>query len=310
VIEPTPNEENVFTPLAKKSLWSQKIAKGEKVVSVELLPPTGIDPSDIIGKSAYLKSRGVDAINIPDGPRASSRMSALITSVLIEQQAKIETVLHYTCRDRNLLGMQSDLLGAQAIGLRNILIVTGDPPKLGNYPHATGVFDVDAIGLTNMVHKLNTGKDIGGYTLAKATSLSIGVGVNPVHQDFDYEMGRFFWKVDAGAEWAITQPVFDVAALFRFLNYIEQKNLKIPIIAGVWPLVSYRNAMFLHNEVPGVQIPEHIMKRMEQTKTKEEALDVGIQIAREMIKEIQSSVAGIQVSAPFGKIELACKVFS
>lgn len=293
---------------AQKSLWSQKIANGQRVFSVELLPPSGIDPSKIVEKSAILKRAGIDAINIPDGPRASARMSAILTAVMIEQQAKIETVLHYTCRDRNLLGMQSDMLGAHAIGLRNMLLITGDPPKLGSYPNATGVFDVDAIGLTNMVYRLNGGLDLGNRPIGQPCELSIGVGVNPVHRDFSYEMKRFAWKVDAGAEWAITQPVFDLQSLFKFLDYINKHNLVIPIIAGIWPLTSYRNALFMNNEVPGVVIPAEIMEKMAKPSNPEDARKVGIEIAHNMIEKLGTNVSGIQISAPFGRVDLALAV--
>ena len=294
--------------LADKSRWSRKIAQGRMVSSVELLPPSGVLPFKILEKSQALKDAGVDAINIPDGPRASARMSAILTAVMIEQKVGIETVLHYTCRDRNLLGMQSDMLGAHAIGLRNMLLVTGDPPKLGSYPNATGVFDIDAIGLTNMVHRLNGGIDLGARPIGQPTAISIGVGVNPVHRDFDYEMKRFKYKVEAGAEWAITQPVFDLKALYDFLEHIERNHIKIPIIAGIWPLTSFRNAQFMHNEVPGVEIPDEVMARMSEPKDAEDAKKVGVEIARSMIEDLGNSVQGIQVSAPFGRIDLALNV--
>ena len=293
---------------AEKSSWSSKIAAGEMVSSVELLPPSSVLPHKILERSQILKDAGVDAINIPDGPRASARMSAILTAVMIEQKVGIETVLHYTCRDRNLLGMQSDMMGAHAIGLRNMLLVTGDPPKLGNYPDATGVFDIDAIGLTNMVNHLNGGVDLGGRPIGEPTAMSIGVGVNPVHRDFEYEMKRFKYKVEAGAEWAITQPVFDLKALYKFLEYIEKHNIKIPIIAGIWPLLSFRNAQFMNNEVPGVVIPDAIMKRMEEPQSPEDAKKVGVEIASKMVEELGNSVQGIQVSAPFGRVDLALDV--
>ena len=235
-------------------------------------------------------------------------MSAILTAVMIEQRVGIETVLHYTCRDRNLLGMQSDMMGAHSIGLRNMLIVTGDPPKMGSYPDATGVFDVDAIGLTNMVNRLNGGLDLGGRAIGEPTALSLGVGVNPVHQDFEFEMKRFKYKVEAGAEWAITQPVFDVKAMERFLEYIEKENIKIPIVAGIWPLTSYRNAEFMNNEVPGVEIPDSIMTRMSKPENPEDAKKLGVEIAKEMIESLGDSIQGIQVSAPFGRIDLALDV--
>lgn len=300
--------EAARVPAEEKSSWARKIARGERVYSVELLPPPGVSPDKIIASSMQLRAAGIDAVNIPDGPRASARMSAILTAVMIEQRAQIETVLHYTCRDRNLLGMQSDMLGAHAIGLRNLLLVTGDPPKLGSYPNATGVFDVDAIGLTNMVHRLNGGIDLGGRSIGQPTALSIGVGVNPVHRDFYYEMKRFKYKVEAGAEWAITQPVFDVRAMFRFLEYLDKHNIKIPIIAGVWPLLSYRNAVFMNNEVPGVVIPPDIMERMSVVTDVEDAKKVGVDIAREMVETLGDKVAGVQLSAPFGRVELALAI--
>lgn len=315
-VEPTPKKEipekqAESTPRVKaenKSQWAHKIANGIPVSSVELLPPSTVLPDKILSHSRELKAAGVDAINIPDGPRASARMSAILTAVMIEQQVGIETVLHYTCRDRNLLGMQSDMMGAHAIGLRNMLLVTGDPPKLGNYPDATGVFDVDAIGLTNMVHQLNGGTDLGCRPIGEPTAISIGVGVNPVHRDFEYEMKRFKYKVEAGAEWAITQPVFDLKALYKFLDHIDKENIRIPIIAGIWPLVSFRNAQFMNNEVPGVVIPPEIMKKMEHPQSPEDAKKTGVEIAHTMVEELGSSVQGIQVSAPFGRIDLALKV--
>lgn len=293
---------------SEKSRWARKIASGERVYSVELLPPQGVNPEKIISSSLELREAGIDAVNIPDGPRASARMSAILTAVMIEQRAKIETVLHYTCRDRNLLGMQSDMLGAHAIGLRNMLIVTGDPPKMGSYPNATGVFDVDAIGLTNMVHRLNGGIDLGGRSIGQPTAISLGVGVNPVHRDFDYEMKRFRYKVEAGAEWAITQPVFDIEAMWRFLEYLDRENLRIPIIAGVWPLLSYRNAVFMNNEVPGVVIPDSIMRRMQKVTSPEDGKKVGVEIAAEMVATLGKHVQGIQMSAPFGNIKLALAI--
>lgn len=295
-------------PAVEKSKWAAKIARGERVYSVELLPPQGVSAEKIVTQSKALKEASIDAVNIPDGPRASARMSAILTAVMIEERAQIETVLHYTCRDRNLLGMQSDMLGAHAIGLRNLLLVTGDPPKMGSYPNATGVFDIDAIGLTNMVDRLNQGLDLGGRSIGNPTALSAGVGVNPVHRDFDYEMRRFRYKVEAGAEWAITQPVFDVESMRRFLDYIHRNSIAVPIIAGVWPLLSFRNAVFMNNEVPGVVIPQPIMDRMEKVKDAEDARKVGIEIAAEMVEELGRDVQGIQLSAPFGRIELALAI--
>jgi homocysteine S-methyltransferase len=286
-------------PTCDKSSLAQKVCNGEFVTSVEIVPPRGTDPSVPIEQAKLFKEAGVDAINIPDGPRALSRMGASYLSLLIQQQAEIEAILHYACRDRNLLGMVGDLLGAYASGIKNILLITGDPPKMGTYPDATAVFDVDSIGLTNVVNYLNSGSDLGGNPIDKATGFYIGVGVNPGAIDLDYEIRRFEWKVKAGAEYAITQPVFDNELFFQFMKRIE--HVKIPVIAGIWPLVSVRNAEFMNNEVPGASVPDQIMKRMYATKSKEEARELGMEIARETIRELKADIAGVQVSMPFGK---------
>ncbi|HMC56205.1 MAG TPA: bifunctional homocysteine S-methyltransferase/methylenetetrahydrofolate reductase [Gemmatimonadaceae bacterium] len=295
--------------LGDRSNWGKKIAAKQFVTSVEIVPPRGVDASRMLFDVKKLKDAGVDAVNVPDGPRAQSRMGALLTSVIIEQQVGIETVTHYACRDRNLLGMLSDLLGASAVGLRNLLLITGDPPKMGPYPDATAVFDIDAIGLTNLVANLNRGLDPGGNEIGKPTSFVMGVGVNPAAIDPAHEIRRFEWKVDAGAEFAITQPVFDPQQLERFLTKID--HVRIPVIAGIWPLVSHRNAEFLANEVPGVTVPDTVIDRMRRanTKSKEHAVAEGIAIAREMFARVKGGVQGVQVSAPFGKVELALQVF-
>lgn len=296
-------------PFPERSRWAAKLAAGEFVTSVEIVPPRGVDATRMLADVASLKARGVDAVNVPDGPRAQSRMGAMMTSLLIEQQVGIETVCHYSCRDRNLLGMLSDLLGAAAMGLRNLLLVTGDPPKMGPYPDATAVFDIDAIGLTNLVAGLNRGLDPGGNAIGKPTSYVIGVGVNPAAIDPALELRRFQYKMDAGAEFAITQPVFDVCQLEQFLARLPAQ--RIPIVAGIWPLVSVRNAEFLANEVPGVVVPEPVIERMRRAneKSKEHAVAEGIAIAREMLDAVRGTVQGAQVSAPFGKVELALEVF-
>ncbi len=306
-----PEEPKGVTPVpfAERSKFSAKIARGEFVTSVEIVPPRGVDATRMLKDTAALKVAGVDAVNVPDGPRAQSRMGALLTSLLIEQRVGIETVTHYCCRDRNLLGMLSDLLGAAATGLHNILLITGDPPKMGPYPNATAVFDIDAIGLTNLVSNLNHGLDPGGNPIGAPTQFAIGVGVNPAAIDPANELSRFEWKVDAGAEYAITQPVFDAEQLERFLGTID--HTRIPIIAGIWPLVSLRNAEFLANEVPGVTVPQPIIERMRRAsaKSKEAGVAEGIAIAKEMLERVRPLVQGVQVSAPFGKVELALEVF-
>ncbi len=299
------------TPLDARSNWGRRIAAGELATTVEIVPPRGITPAKMLAGVRLLKNAGVDAVNVPDGPRAQMRMGVLPTATLVEQVVGIETVVHYCCRDRNLLGMLSDLLGAHALGLRNLLLITGDPPKMGPYPEATAVFDIDSIGLTNMVSRLNHGLDPGGNSIGEPTSFTIGVGVNPGAPDFENELSRFYWKVDAGAEYAITQPVFDAAQLLRFIEELERRGLRIPIVAGIWPLVSARNAEFLANEVPGVTVPPEIVERMHRAsaRSREHALAEGVAIAREMFQEVSGAVQGLQVSAPFGKVEFALQVF-
>ncbi|MEP6945630.1 MAG: bifunctional homocysteine S-methyltransferase/methylenetetrahydrofolate reductase [Acidobacteriota bacterium] len=308
VLELKPEDVKVVDPV-DRSRWSAKIARGEFVTSVEVLPPKGCDADATLDSIRLLKEAGVDGVNIPDGPRAQTRMSAQATAVLVEREIGIEAVLHYCCRDRNLLGMMSDLLGAAALGLHNLLLITGDPPKMGPYPDATAVFDIDAIGLTNMVNKLNHGLDLGNNPIGKPTAFSIGVGVNPGAVNLDEEIRRFEWKVEAGAEYAITQPVFDTAQLRVFLDRIS--HVKIPIVAGIWPLVSYRNAEFMHNEVPGVNVTPDILERMRiaSDKGKEDAREEGILIARESLLEVRDVIAGVQVSAPFNNVKYALQVF-
>ncbi|WP_337171456.1 bifunctional homocysteine S-methyltransferase/methylenetetrahydrofolate reductase [Gemmatimonas aurantiaca] len=293
--------------LAERSRLGAKLAAGQFVTSVEIVPPRGIDTTKLEQDAVLLAKAGVDAINVPDGPRAQSRMGAIATSLIIERHG-IEAVTHYACRDRNLLGMLSDLLGASALGLRNLLLITGDPPKMGPYPDATAVFDIDAIGLTNLVSKLNRGLDPGKNPIGEPTRFVIGVGVNPVAIDPEQELRRFHWKVEAGAEYAITQPVFDPAQLERFLESIQ--DVRIPVIAGIWPLVSARNAEFLANEVPGVTVPEEVLHRMRRAseKSKEHAVAEGIQIAREALERVRGVVQGVQVSAPFGRVEYVLDV--
>jgi len=292
----------------KKSQLGKKMARGDFVTTLEIVPPKGSDPSRILKLVKKLKENKVDAVNIPDGPRARSRMSAPFLSIIIEKNIGIETILHYTCRDRNLLGMMSDMIGLNAVGIKNLLIITGDPPKMGDYPDATAVFDVDSVGLTNMVNSLNQGVDLGGNSIGKATRYLIGVGVNPGAIDMEREVLRFNWKVKAGADFAITQPIFDLSLLLNFIKKI--KPVRIPLLAGIWPLASLRNAEFMNNEVPGASVPEKIMERMRIAEQKQEALQEGIKIAREMVTKVKNHVEGIQVSAPFGKISSALEVLS
>jgi len=294
------------TPFAQKSRLAWRLAHRQWVTTVELLPPRGYDLAETVAKSQALHRHGVDAINIPDGPRASSRISPLVTALRIQREALIEVILHFCCRDRNLIGMQADLLACAACEIRNILFVTGDPPKLGNYPHATGVFDADAIGMVAVQRRLNQGIDLGGQAIDPQTHAAIGVGLDPTAIDQAREIDRFRQKVEAGAEFAISQPVFDPDALLRFLDRVQPYG--IPIVAGVWPLASFRNAQFLKNEVPGVVIPDDVMERMAAVSSREDQLRVGIEIARESVARFRDRVAGIQVSAPLGKIANALAV--
>jgi methionine synthase / methylenetetrahydrofolate reductase(NADPH) len=292
-------------PMEQRSRLGAKIAGGEFLTMVEIVPPKGMNIHKELEGAKFLKSVGVDAINIPDSPRASARMSNQALSLLLQQQAGIEAILHYTCRDRNVLCIQSDLLGAAAIGIRNLICITGDPPKMGGYPDATAVFDVDAIGLVNIVHNLNRGLDIGGNPMGAGTEFVIGVGANPGVPNIDEEIRRFEYKVEAGAEYAVTQPVFDLSLLEKFLRRIE--HFKIPVVAGIWPLVSARNAEFMKNELR-VSVPESIMERMTRTSSPEAAREEGIAIAREMLIAVRHMVQGAQISAPQGKYAAAVDV--
>jgi methionine synthase I (cobalamin-dependent)/5,10-methylenetetrahydrofolate reductase len=300
-------EEGSVEPpaLEDRSKIGRKIAKGEFVTLVEIVPPRGFDCAKELAGATLLARAGVDAINVPDSPRASARMSAASLCVQIQQKVGIEAVLHYTCRDRNILSIQSDLLGAASIGLKNILCLTGDPPKMGTYPDATAVFDVDAIGLVRIVQGLNHGLDISRSPIGGSTGFTIAAAANPGVPDVDHEIRRFAAKVEAGAEYGITQPVFDLRLLENFLRRIE--GFRIPVIAGIWPLTSLRNAEFMKNDLK-VAMPDEIMERMARATTKEGGLAEGLAIAREMLAAVRDQVQGVQVSAPFGKFGAALDV--
>ena len=294
-------------PLAieQRSRLGRLVHEGAFITMVEIVPPRGIDCSKELKGAQEMADIGVHAINVPDSPRASARMSAQSLCIQIQQKTGIETLLHYTCRDRNVLSIQSDLLGASSIGLKNILCLTGDPPKLGNYPDATAVYDVDAIGLVNIVHRLNHGLDIGGNPIGASTGFTIAVAANPGVPDLDNEVRRFAWKVEAGAEYGITQPVFDLRVLEAFLKRIE--GFRIPIVAGIWPLTSLRNAEFMKNDLR-VSVPDEILLRMQRAATPDAARAEGISIAQEMLAAARSMVQGVQVSAPFGRYSAAAEV--
>ena len=292
-------------PLEGRSRLGAKLAGGEFVTMVEIVPPKGTDIRKEVEGARFLKSVGVDAVNIPDSPRASARMSNQALSLLIQREVGIDAILHYTCRDRNVLCIQSDLLGAAAVGIRNLICITGDPPKMGNYPDATAVFDVDSIGLVNIVRNLNHGLDIGGNPIGTGTGFVIGVGANPGLTDLDEEIRRFEYKVEAGAEYAVTQPVFDLRLLENFLRRIE--HCRIPLIAGIWPLVSVRNAEFMKNELR-VSVPDSILERMARAQTPEAAREEGVAIAREMLMASRHIVQGAQISAPLSRYSSAVDV--
>jgi homocysteine S-methyltransferase len=293
-------------PRDQKSHLSRRLARGEFVLAVELLPPRGFEAEPAIQRARELKRYGVDVVNIPDGLRAGARLSALSLAVLIEQQAGIETLLHYSCRDRNLLGIQSDLLGAHAMGVRNLLLITGDPGRVGDYPDATAVFDVDSIGLTNLVARLNRGCDVGGQPIGAPTAYHLGVSFNPGAPNLDEELRRFDYKVDAGAEFVLTRPVFELAGFERLMKRLETAGL--PVIAGVFPFESARNAEFMANEVPGVRVPDGLMERMRRADGPHAAAAEGIAIARELAAALRGSVQGIQVSTASGNIDAALAV--
>ena len=292
-------------PVAAKSKLGAKLAAGKFVSFVEILPPRGVDASKEIEGAKLCAGHGIDCINVPDGPRASARLSNQVTCQLIQQEAHIEAVMHFCCRDRNILGIQSELLGAHTVGVRNLICITGDPPRMGTYPDATAVFDVDAIGLTNIVNNLNHGLDIGGNPMGSQTALLIGVGANPGALNMDEEIRRMEWKAQAGAEYIVTQPVFDLDLLEQFLKRTE--HLKLPVICGVWPLTSYRNAEFMVNELR-VPVPEPFMKRMLKADNAEKARHEGVAIGREMVERARKLVQGVQLSAPFGRYSMAIEV--
>jgi homocysteine S-methyltransferase len=304
---PAMSKETPPAPMAQRSRLGALIAQGEFVTMVEVIPPRGIDCSPEIEGAQMMARLGVHAIDVYDAAQASARMSAQSLCIQIQQHTGIETILHYTCRDRNILSIQSDLLGASSIGLRNILCLTGDPPKLGNYPDATAVFDVDSIGLVNMVQRLNHGLDVGSNSIGASTNFTVGVAANPGAPDMENELRRFAYKVEAGAEYAVTKPVFDLRLLEHFLE--RTREHRIPVIAGIWPLISLRNAEFMKNDLR-ISMPEEIMLRMAQADTPEAARQEGILIAEEMLEAVRPYVEGVQVSAPFGSYETAAEVIA
>lgn len=293
------------TPLRERSVLARRLAEGRFAVSVEMDPPRGADAGKLLGKATELAGAGVRFVNVADGPRASARMSAIAFAALVERERRVETILHYQCRDRNLIGIQADLLGAHALGIRNLLAVTGDPPKLGDYPHATPVFDTDSVGLVRLLAGLNRGLDLAGNPVGAALPFHIGVGANPAAADFDAEIAKFGKKVEAGAEYCLTQPVYETLLLERFLDAVS--DCRIPVLVGVLPLVSSRNAEFLHNEVPGMSVPKSVRDRLAAASTRAEARSVGVSVAREMVQAAQRLAEGVYLMPPFHRFDLAVR---
>ncbi|OGQ49944.1 MAG: bifunctional homocysteine S-methyltransferase/methylenetetrahydrofolate reductase [Deltaproteobacteria bacterium RIFCSPLOWO2_02_FULL_47_10] len=290
-------------PTSQKSIFASRLGK-KFAVSVELDPPMGLSAKEAIAHAKFLHEHGVDAVNIADGPRAMARMSPIALATLVKKETGIEPIVHYCCRDRNLLGMQMDLLGAHALELKNLLIITGDPPKMGTYPMATAVFDIDSIGLIHMVNMMNHGRDLTGRELNDATSFLIGCGVNPGAVNIELEVARYAKKIEAGAEYVFSQPVYDPELLERFFKLTAGVK-EIPFFVGILPLASLKNAEFLHNEVPGMQIPSHIMSRMQTAKTRDAQRFEGMAIAKEALAAAKKMprVNGAYVFPPFGKYE-------
>ncbi len=302
VSEPAPEPEPRArqTPLATRSAFGARLDGGVPTTSVELVPPRGWDASGLIESARALRDAGVNAVTIPDSPLAQGRMGAMAAALIVQREAGVETVVHYACRNRNMVGMVSDLLGAAAAGLRNVLLVTGDLPREGPYAQATPVFDIDSIGLTNVVHQLNRGLDPGGTSIGEPTRFVIGVALNQGSRDADRELDRFRYKVEAGADFAITQPVFDPDELARMLEALGPR--RIPVLASFWPLASLRDAEFLANEVPGVRVPEAVVERMRRAQSKgdDHARAEGLEIARESLAEVRGIVAGYHVASGGG----------
>lgn len=293
---------DIPVPKGERSEFAKRIAEGKFCVSVELDPPRGIHPRHAVEGAALLYRAGVDVVNIADGPRAVARMGPTALSQLVRQRVPpMETVVHYCCRDRNLLGMQMDLLGAHALGLRNILAVTGDPPKMGTYPDATAVFDIDSIGLISFIQLLNRGLDFSGKPIGGKTALFVGAGCNPGAVDMGLEADRFLRKVDAGAEYFFSQPLFDDSLLESFLERTKAAA-DVPFFVGIMPLASVKNAEFLHNEVPGMQVPDAVMNAMRAAPTRQAQREVGIEVAREALEACRAHprIRGVYVYPPFG----------
>jgi homocysteine S-methyltransferase len=296
-------------PPEQRSGFARKLLEGKFCVSVELDPPRGVDPSRALEGAAFLHDIGVDVVNIPDGPRAVPRMGPATLAQLVKARCGLDAVVHVCCRDRNLLGLQMDLLGLEALGLPNVLAVTGDPPKMGSYPHARAVFDIDSIGLLSSIRLLNTGLDFAGQPLGGQTTLFAGGGCNPGAVDLDLEVDRYGRKVEAGASFFFSQPGFEPEGLHRFLDRISVFPRR-PFLVGIMPLVSFKNAEFLHNEVPGMQVPASIRERLRAAATRDAQREIGIGIAQEMLRAFRDDprISGVYVFPPFGSYRAVARI--
>ena len=283
-------------PRAEKSKLGKALQEGRPIIAVEVEPPKGHDAAAAIADARRFAAHGVDLVTVSDGLRSGARMSALSLAVLVQQAAGLEPALQYSCRDRYLLGIQSDLLGAHAIGVRNLILFTGDPRKRGDYSDATLVFDVDSIGLTNVVSRLNHGRDVGGQPIGDPTAFLIGVVANPTSPRLDDEVRRFEYKVQAGAEYAVTTPIYDLDALDEFLRRVD--HVRVPIIAAIRPFESLLHAEYLANEVPNLRVPEALIARMRRADAAGAAAEEGVLIARELAEAARSRVQGLQVGGP------------
>jgi homocysteine S-methyltransferase len=297
------SEVKIVKPVGGANTRFYEKLKKDFVVSVEVDPPKGTNPAKLIEAASRIKEAGADAVNVADSPMARVRMSCLALAYLISSSVDIDIVLHFTTRDRNLMGLQADLIGANAVGIHNILALTGDPPSIGDYPQATAVYDVDSVGLVRIISRLNSGLDLAGNSIGKPTTLSIGVAANPINPDLELEVRRLHDKLAAGGQYIMTQPMYELDSLKRF---VDKSRSEVPILLGILPLVSFKHAQFLHNEVPGIEIPEPIRRTME--KAGEKSAQVGGELAAEFIEQARGYVTGVYLMPSFGRFETCLEI--